>query len=179
MNGFAILVIVALVVLLLAWHVVRGESAPISDVKELPAQIRQVDFHAFKNLLDPRDEDYLRSHLDSSEFRKVQSMRTRAAIEYVSWTAHNASVLLRLGQAAAKNAEPQIAASGRELANIALSVRINCLLALLKLRMSLIYPVSGLSLESFLQRYLDMQKSYVTLARAQHPSYGVDAFMAL
>ena len=38
-------------------------------------QLRSVDLRAFRNLMDPEEEDYLRQHLPAAEFRRIQRER--------------------------------------------------------------------------------------------------------
>ena len=92
-----ILIVVALAILLLLLYVEGGRNSSVNGVEDLAGRTRPVDLEAFRNLVDAREEDFLRASLSRDEFRAVQRERTRAAVEYIRNSAHNAACLLRLG----------------------------------------------------------------------------------
>ena len=95
MIATIILVLVALLALLSLLWLARGRS--LAAALEHPAEhIRAVDVDAFRNLVDPDEEEFLRTSLPPAEFRRIQRERLRAAVEYVSCAAQNAAILLRL-----------------------------------------------------------------------------------
>jgi hypothetical protein len=104
-----------------------------------------VDLEAFRNLVDAGEEDFLRANLSRREFRAVQRERTRAAVEYIRNSAHNAACLLRLGEAASRSGDPRIADAGRRLIDSALRLRAYALLSNTRLYVRLVFPESRLS----------------------------------
>jgi hypothetical protein len=160
----------AIVALLLGWKAVRGQAVPQGDPEQLTRQIRHVDLHAFRNLFDLRDEEYLRQHISPQDFRAWQKLRTHAALEYLAWTSRNAALLLAIGEMATRSSDISVASHGRELANVALSLRINCILAMLKLYLKLIYPSPRISIDPVFDRYAKVRSSFVSLSFAQHPA---------
>src|SRR5690349_21886050 len=94
------LVLIAISVLTLGLFLflaVRGRSVIVNDITELQGKTQPVDLLAFRNLISPLEEQYLREHLARSEFRSVQRQRLLAAIAYLDCVSNNAAVLLRLG----------------------------------------------------------------------------------
>jgi hypothetical protein len=84
--------------------------ASISDVLEIPVEyLRAVDIEAFRNLVDPKKEKFLRANLSPAKFRKIQRQRLRAAVEYVSCAAQNAAILLPLADAGRRSPDPATA----------------------------------------------------------------------
>ncbi len=165
-----VLIAVAVVFLALAWRAIRGEGAPVRNSAELAGQTRAVDLTAFKTLLDPADDEYLRARLSARDFRRVQRMRTRAAMEYLVWTAHNAAVLLRVGEAAARSDDAAVARLGRELAQVAISVRLRSLVTLYKLSIRLVFPDKEFASTGFVESYGKLRQSLAMLTQAQNPS---------
>src|SRR2546430_12950059 len=108
------LVLISLMALLLM-YAVRGKTSPIAGLDDLVGRTRPVDIDAFRNLIDPAEEEFLRENLPASEFRVIQRERLRAAVEYVSCAAHNAAILVRLGEAARVSPDPKIAEAGQQL----------------------------------------------------------------
>lgn len=131
---------VALVLLVLLWLGARGHVRRVSSGDDLRLQLRPVDLESFQNLMDPDDEEFLRTHLPRSEFRAIQRERLRTAAEYVSVVSHNAAVLLRFGEAARMSSDTEVAAAGTQLAERAIRVRILSLRALAELRFGVVIP---------------------------------------
>lgn len=109
-----VLVLISLMALLLL-YAVRGKTSPIAGLDDLVGRTRPVDIDAFRNLIDPAEEEFLRENLPAGEFRAVQRERLRAAVEYVSCAAHNAAILVRLGESARLNLDPKISEAGQQL----------------------------------------------------------------
>ena len=102
-------------------------------LEELVSQTRAVDIEAFRNLVDPDEELYLRRQLSPREFRSIHRERMMAATEYVRAASHNAMILMQLGEATRQHADPEIARTGQELVNNATQLRLYSLLAMAKL----------------------------------------------
>ena len=103
-------------------------------------QLVPVDLEAFENLTDPEEEEFLRVNLSSAEFRGVQRSRLRAARMYVAALSENAGTLVAVGQSARLDADPEIAASGAEILQRAIRIKVWCLFALLRLSAAMVFP---------------------------------------
>ncbi len=77
------LIFVALAILLLLLYIEGGQNHSVDRLEDLAGRTRPVDLEAFRNLLDPREEDFLRASLLPREFRVIQRERMRAAVDYV------------------------------------------------------------------------------------------------
>jgi hypothetical protein len=108
----------------------------------LPGHSIPVDLTAFLNLIDSQDQDFLARTLDRRRFRRLQRQRRRASLQYVRAAAHNAALLLRFAEAARLSPDAELAKSAAELASIAISVRLACLILMLKL----LIPLPGTTL---------------------------------
>jgi hypothetical protein len=131
----------------------RRRARTAGWLKDPGKHLRPVDLAAFRNLIDPAEEEYLRDHLPPAEFRAIQKERQRAAVEYVKAVGGNANVLLRLGQAARMNASAEIAAEAESLVNAALQLRLTSLRALAVLHLRILFPGRQVSLHSVAERY--------------------------
>jgi hypothetical protein len=165
-----VLIVFALFAILGIVAATRGRGENVTTVAELQGKLRPVDIIAFRNLVDAEEEEFLRENLPSPTFRSVQRERMRAAAEYVQCVAHNASVLLRLGEAARLSADPEIAQAGRELVESALRIRIYALSAGLKLRVSMVMPGLHISPAAFSTSYENLTGVVSRLGRLQHRS---------
>lgn len=165
-----ILVLIAVAVLLLLFAAARGQARRARSVDQLEGMTRPVDTEAFVNLISAEDQKFLLESLLPEEFRRVERARTRAALDYVGRMRCNAAILIRLGEAARESADPQIAAAGRELAQIALRVRLNTLAATWKLYRVLLFPGGSQGLETVLARYRSLTEATIRLGRLQQPA---------
>jgi hypothetical protein len=98
-----LLSITTMVVLLMA---ARGRGAAIKRVDELPQHTEPLDVQAFRNLMSPRDERFLRENLSGREYRRVQRLRLRAGIEYARRAKQRATILIQRSPAPPRSSPP-------------------------------------------------------------------------
>jgi hypothetical protein len=165
-----ILVLVSCATLGLLLYVARGRSAAVSRLEDLAGNTRPVDLEAFRNLIDPQEEEFLRLHLPRDEFCAVRRERLRAALDYVACAAHNAAVLLRLGEAARLSPDPKIAAAGHQLVDRALRLRLYSLLAVFTLYVGIALPRLRFSPAELLESYQHLSGLAARLAVMQNPA---------
>jgi hypothetical protein len=168
----SIVVLLSLLALLLLWRFARGEGVIVSEPGDLAGRTRPVDIDAFRNLMDPGEEEFLRVNLLPGEFRAVQRDRLLAARDYVRNTAYNAAILLRLGEAAARTTDPRIVSAGQQLIDSALRLRFYALLAMARLYFGVALPSVPLSVGGLLDRYQHLSGLATQLAVMEHPARG-------
>ena len=169
----AIVIVIAIAALLAAIffiRVSRGHAEAISDIDQLSGRTQPVDLQAFRNLVDPAETEFLRRNLPSREFRAVNRERTYAAAEYVQRIAHNAAILLRLGQAARTNPDTEIARAAQSMVERSLAVRMLAMQVLIKLRIQAITGVDLFSLDLY-DRYGRLTESVALFTRLQRPAF--------
>jgi len=151
----------------------RGYTSP--RVMKKPAEhIRSVDINAFRNLIDPAEEDFLRHHLPPAEFRKIQRERLQAAVEYISCAAHNAAILLRIGEAARRSPDPATAEAAEKLVDHAIRLRLYAFQAIPRLYVGIIFPGWHPSSLRVVESYEQVTRQVVRLG-LQYPVAGVSA----
>jgi hypothetical protein len=163
------LVLLSLMALLLM-YAVRGKTSAVAKLDDLVGRTRPVDIDAFRNLIDPAEEDFLRENLPASEFRAIQRERLRAAVEYVSCTAHNAAILVRLGEAARVSPDPKIAEAGQQLLDSALRLRLYAPLSMIRLYLGIALPGAHLSAGRLLDNYQHLSSLAGQLVCMQYPT---------
>jgi hypothetical protein len=170
-----ILVVIAFAALGLLIGLTRGRPLA-TEVLESPAQhIRAVDVEAFRNLIDPDEEEFLRARLPPAEFRGIQRERLRAAVEYVSCAAQNAAILLRLADDGRHSSDPATAEAAQKLVDNALRLRLYALHAIPRLYLGMIFPGARISPVRIADRYEQMTRLVVLLGCLQYPTRGVSA----
>jgi hypothetical protein len=163
------LVPLSLVLILLLWYAARGPGRAITSPEELAKQTQPVDLESFRNLLDPDETDFLRSHLPPREFRSLQRERLRAAAEYVGRVSHNAAVLSRFGEAARLSEDPELAAAGRQLAEQAIRLRGLSFLVMADLRLGTLLPSTSLPASRLVESYQKIDFLAARITRIHHP----------
>ena len=165
-----ILVIVAALVLGFIVWVAVSRSLQISVSSTLAGKIQPIDVEAFRNLIDPAEDEYLRRRLPAAEFRVVRRQRLRAMAAYVQAARRNAGVLVLMGQSAAAADDAQTAEAARRLVENALLLRHNATFALLRIYGALAWPGSPLAAAPILQGYERLSGSAMLLGRLQNPA---------
>ena len=170
MTTYFILAFAVFALVYFGYGIIRGYGGPIGRLEDLNGQTIPVDIVAFRNLVDPAEEAYLRGHLSAGEFRRIQRKRILAAASYVHSAATNASVLLRVGQAARSSADPQVAAAARELVENALQVRVYSIYVAAKLYLAALLPGSSVSLSRVIDQYQNLTETLARVTRLQSPT---------
>lgn len=173
MNLAIILVFVAVTTLAVVLGVATSRRLRALPHAGEAMQIEPLDVEAFRNLMDPAEEAYLRRRLRSSEFRIARRARLRALTAYVLAAARNAAVLISVGQNAMASPDPQTAHAARQLVNQALLLRRNAFFVLLRVYLALAWPGASLATISILEAYGQMSGSAMLLGRLRNPAVPV------
>jgi hypothetical protein len=175
----ALLIVFALVAVLVLLRAARRQRLPVPDLQALEEYTRPVDLAAFRNLIDPGEENFLREHLPAGEFRVIQRQRLRAALQYVERTAYNGAILLRLGEAARRDPNSEVAAAARELVNSALRLRLNARLATVVLYGRMVMPGARISVGRVTDTYETLTQGLVRLTRLRDPAHATRVSAAI
>lgn len=100
MNLAIVIVIAAAVALCVILRLAVTQTLQARSSENLAVAIRPIDVEAFRNLVNPAEDDYLRRRLPPPQFREVRRLRLRAMAAYVQVAGSNATVLVRVGEAA-------------------------------------------------------------------------------
>lgn len=117
----ALAIFAVLFLLCLLW-LVRGGVARTSE-RSSPRRLRQIDLPAFRNLLSPGDDEFLRSSLSPVHYRQVRRARLRAVQEYLVWIVEDCVVLIHMLQSHAQ-IEPSITWETASLIRSASKIRL-------------------------------------------------------
>lgn len=168
-----VLVLAAVLALAVILRIAVSQRLQVARGASFTGQIQAIDVEAFRNLADPAEEQYLRRRLPPSKYRAVQRARLRAMAAYVQIAAANASVLVRIGQAALAAGNPRTADAAGKLVNDALLLRRNATLALVRIYIELSWPGYGLAEVRVADHYDRLSGSAMLLGRLQNPGLPV------
>jgi len=173
MNLAIVLVIAAVLALSLILRVAVTQSLQAKRSANLAGTIRPIDIEAFRNLINPAEDDYLRCRLPPAQFRLVRRERLRAMATYIHVAARNAAMLMRVGEAALATGDPRVAEAAHQLVNDALLLRRNTTVALARIYLALAWPNSGIAAVRVVDRYEQVSGSAMLLGRLQNPAVPV------
>jgi hypothetical protein len=137
-------------------------------------QIRSVDLRAFRNLMDPEEEEYLRRALPPADFRRIQRERLRAAVEYIKCAASNAAVLMQFAEAARQSEDPAAAQAALKLIDNAIRLRTYAFQAIPKLYLAMVFPGRRFSPARVAESY-ELMTRQVVLLGLQYPTGEISA----
>jgi hypothetical protein len=173
MNLAFVLVIAAVLALATILSVAVTRSLQVRGSAGLAGTIRPIDIAAFRNLINPVEDDYLRHRLPPRQFRVVRRERLRAMAAYVEATGRNAGVLVRVGEAALASGDARLAGAAQQLVNDALLLRRNATVALARIYLALAWPNSNFAAVRVIDRYERMSGAAMLLGRLQNPAVPV------
>jgi hypothetical protein len=169
MNVVIIVVAIALAAMLGAGLYLAGVGGfgRLQNINDGKSLIEFLDASAFNNLIDPREEKFLRENLPPPAFRSIQRLRLRAAIEYVMCANRNAAVLIRIGRSVSSEQNPERSSQAQELVNASVQLRLLSFFVLSLLCVKIAFPGLRLALSgvSNLHERLVQQMGTVTRIR--------------
>jgi hypothetical protein len=171
-----VLILVSALVLIFLVQLARGRALTFRGGSDEARQLRAVDIDAFRNLVDPQEEAFLRTQLSPSDFRRIQRERLRAAVDYVQAAASNAGILLHLAEAARMSPDPDVAEPAERLAESATRLRLHAFQSLAVLYVGIVFPSAKISLIRVAERYENMTRQVVMLG-LQNPTKGIAALL--
>jgi len=140
MNGASVYVAIAVVLAaLFAYLAARRRREPIA-IDKARALMGLLDIEAFRNLVDPGEEAFLRSSLPPDQFRTIQRERAWAALAYVRTLSDIALEFSCFGHAALRSPDPRLVELGRQVAAGAVRLRLDALKASGRLFVAATFP---------------------------------------
>lgn len=155
--------------LALGFVLARGR-AQAHSWKELSALAEPVSLDAFRSLLAPQQEEFLRTHLPESEYRRLNRKRLGLAVRYLRAIAHNAGLLVRIGEAARSSADPEVRRVAGELVVSGVLVRLQVLALAAQLAGHLVFPSTAEKLRRMEGEYHSLTERFARLLSLQEPA---------
>lgn len=150
---------------ILVYVAVRGRTRQPDLVKAVEA-FRSLDIAAFRNLVDSDEEAFLRENLPPKKFREIKRQRAWAAFIYAWEAGGAATALAKVGQAAQRSSDPQVAASGAQLSENAFRLRLQTLGACARLLTEVLLPdLRSQSLPPVVDQYEQTSQTLFRLGR--------------
>jgi hypothetical protein len=169
MTVAIILVVFAAIALVSIAGFAVSRSLQASNGPRIGPRIQPVDVEAFRNLVNPAEDDHLRRRLPPAEFRQVRRERLRAAAAYVLVARRNAVILARSGRAAENSNQPQTVEAAARLVDQARRLKRNTSVALFRIYVALAWPNDGLAAAPVLEGYRSLSGTAMLLGRLQNP----------
>ena len=136
---------------ILVYVAIRRRRVELEDAVQA---FRSFDIEAFRNLVDSAEEAFLRNNLPPRKFREIKRQRARAALVYAWEAGRAATALAKVGQAAQRSSDAEIAASGVQVAESAFRLRLQTIAACLHLLTEILFPhLQGRSVPPLVDHY--------------------------
>ncbi len=169
-SAWALVAVAFVAVGILVYVAIRGRTRRV-DLERTVQAFRSLDIEAFRNLVDSAEEAFLRNHLSPRKFRGIKRQRAWAALLYAWEAGRAATALAKVGQAAQRSLDPEIVASGVQVAENAFQLRLQTVRVSLRLLTEVLLPgLSSRSLPSMADQY---ERAAETLFRLGRFSSGV------
>ena len=175
MTIVIIFVLLGLMALALTIYLAKNHLSRGGALDELATRLRPVDVDAFCNLISANEQQYLCEHLPPREFRSIHRERMGAAVEYVRCAAHNASILMRLGEAARQHSDSSVRQAGEKLLENGLRLRLYAIQVIPRLYLSMAFPKAGPAPDILADTYDNMSRQVVTLSCLHFPTHGMSS----
>jgi len=175
MTIAAIFILLGLLVLISTIYLAKGHLTKGEDLEILASQLRPVDVGAFCNLISASEQQYLRENLPPREFRSIHRERMVAAVEYVRCAAHNASILMRLGEAARQHSDSSVRQAGEKLEENGVRLRLYAIQVIPRLYLSMAFPNARPTPDILADTYDNMSRQVVTLSCLHFPTHGMSS----
>ena len=176
MNLAIVLVIAAVAALAIILRIAVTQSLQARGNARLAGTIRPIDLEAFRNLINPAEDVFLRQRLPPAQFRMVRRERLRAMAAYVYVAASNAASMVQVGEAALASKDLRVAGAARQLVNDALVLRRNTTVALARIYIAWAWPDSRFAAVRVVDRYERLSGAAMLLGRLQNPAVAVRLF---
>lgn len=173
MNLAVVVVAAAILALGIILRLAVTQGLQVKESSSLAGAIRPIDLEAFRNLIDPAEDEYLRHRLPPRQFRGVRRARLLAVAAYVRVASANAAALVRVAESVLVTGDPGVADAARELVNDALTLRRNTAVALARIYLALAWPYSDFAAARVIDRYERMSGAAMLLGRLQNPAVPV------
>ncbi len=139
MSVYLYILVAALLATTFVFLAVRRRKS-VLDLDQARLLMESLDLAAFRNLVDPEEEAFLRSRLPAVQFREIKRERTWAALAYVRDLSHIALEFSRFAHVAQGSSNPQLAELGRQIAYSAVSLRLLAMQAAGRLFVTATFP---------------------------------------
>ena len=159
--------ITVIVVALALCAVVLFYMAVRSRRKQAALAITPVDLRAFRTLMDRDDELFLREQLPRRKFFHLKRVRIRVTLRYVVRISANASAVLRMSAAARLSPSPAVAETAAQVMELAGQIRLQCMLALIKLSLEYAAPSLQLTPAMLAPKYQTLRDNWSRLGALQ------------
>jgi hypothetical protein len=138
-TPYLYIAIAILLAALFAYFAVRRGRRSLA-LDEARTLMNSLDLQAFQNLVDPAEEDFLRSSLPADQFRRIRRARAWAALAYVRTLSQIALEFSRFGHGMRNSADPRLAELGRQIVGSAVLLRLRALEAGSRLFVAVAFP---------------------------------------
>jgi hypothetical protein len=166
---FTLVIAIALAAAMAMYLALRGHHRGLTRIEEIEASTSPVNLKCFARITDINEQQFLKSMLPPNAFRRIQRERVLISIQYVRLAARNASVLIRIGEIQSGDSNIEIRERAKKLVEESFQLRLVCLVAIVMLCISFVFPEQNISIFDLIAKYESMSDSLGLLGMATNP----------
>jgi hypothetical protein len=140
MNDASIYIAVAIALATLFVYLAARRKQDPAGADKARTLISSLDIEAFRNLVDPEEESFLRSNLTADQFRMIKRERAWAALAYVRILFRIAPEFTHFGHALQSSSDPRLVELGQQMVSSAVNLRLYALEASTRLLVVATFP---------------------------------------
>jgi hypothetical protein len=140
MNDASIYIAAAIAVATLCIYLAARRKPNPAGAETARNLISSLDIEAFRNLVDPEEESFLRSNLTADQFRTIKRERAWAALAYVRILFRIAPEFTHFGNALQSSSDPRLVDLGQQMVGSAVNLRLYALQASTRLLVAATFP---------------------------------------
>lgn len=157
MNLVLPIILLAILLMIGLFAAARSQRRPITSLDDLQARWTPVDLHALLNLVDPKQESYLRETLSSRDFNFIRRKRLIVTWGYLSRLGANARLMVQAGQIIQHSSRLEQALEAHKLVNDSMRLRAMVLKAQFSVASKFILPGVASPLTAVVDQYSQVQ----------------------
>jgi len=112
-------------------YVKKSRDCSSDTLNSRTSNLRWLDVDAFRNLVHPGEEEFLRNRLQPADFGAIQQERLAAALDYTAIAAHQVAILARMSEGSRASGDPVVKHIANKLVHEAARLRTYAFLAML------------------------------------------------
>jgi len=174
MLQLAIFIFAVIAAVGLAWVIARRRTRCRSLGNE---RLTPIDLHAFLNLVDAREDEYLRAHLPKAKYGAVRRMRIHAMLAYLAEVERNAAIIVAQAEQAISSASPGLQSNAQAVVAASAQFRVLCTTMRMRLWWQIVFPGAQCDIAGLADRYQKLSTSfqYVRILQRTAPGTAVSA----
>ncbi|MCU1286050.1 MAG: hypothetical protein JWO13_2400 [Acidobacteriales bacterium] len=179
MTTLLIFILTGLLCSAISAYFVKGQVFPGTTISCLHECTTHIDLDAFQNLINPENQRFYESKLSGEQLKRWRRERDRIVMAYLKVIASNAARVLYVAQQLREDPIESTRVAAEKVTASALRLRMNSLVAMARIHLSLIFPLQSYDSVCCAVDYPSFVSSVMWLVMQQDPRQTTSVLSAL